>query len=312
MDIKTVFMGTPEFAALSLRAVCDAGIEVVAVVTQPDKPKGRGNLMIPSPVKQLALERGIPVFQPRRAEEIIEELKALSPDFIIVVAFGQILRRSVLDIPKKGCINVHASLLPQCRGASPINLVIINGESETGVTTMKLDEGMDTGDILLTETTPILPEDNASTLHDRLAEIGARLLVETIRAYDTITPKKQAECGDATYVTKLTKDTGRIDWAKSGEQIRNLVRGCNPWPSAFTFHKGVMMKVWEVMVKESGVVPASEPGTVLKTGADGIEVAVGDGTILIKDIQREGKKRLPACEFLRGYTLCEGEKFDSR
>ncbi|MFA6449017.1 MAG: methionyl-tRNA formyltransferase [bacterium] len=309
MDINTIFMGTPEFAAVSLKAVCEAGIKVSAVVTQPDRPQGRGNLMIPSAVKRVALDCGMPVFQPRRAEEIVDELEAMAPDFILVVAFGQILRSSVLDIPRKCCINVHASLLPAYRGASPINRAIINGEMETGVTTMALDEGMDTGDILLVEKTAILPEDTASELHDRLAESGARLLIETILNFDSITPLKQ-DSSRATIAAKLTKDSGRLDWSKSGTEIRNLIRGCNPWPSAFTFHQGKMVKIWEARIKESGRAPIAEPGDILRVDSAGIEVAVGDGSVVVTEIQREGKKRMPACEYLRGCTVCEGEKFD--
>lgn len=307
MRIKTVFMGTPDFAAVSLRALCDAEwlVDVAAVVTQPDKPQGRGNQMIFSPVKKIAVERGIPVFQPRRAEEIVAELTAIAPDFITVVAFGQILKRSILDLPKKSCINVHASLLPAYRGAAPINWAIINGEVETGVTTMLIDEKLDSGDMLLTAKTLISSDDTAETLHDRLAEMGAGLLVETLRQFDNITPVKQDD-SKATYYAKMTKDTGRIDWTRSGAQIRDLVRGCSPWPGAFTFHNGNMIKVWGVELLEA--TSAEAPGTVLGLGGGGIEVAVGGGAVLVTEVQREGKKRQSAETFLRGYKLGEGEK----
>lgn len=305
--MKVIFMGTPEFSLCSLRTLDGRGFEIAGVVTQPDKPQGRGNLMIPSPVKQYAMERGFRIFQPRRAEEVVEELRALEPDFVVVIAFGQILRRPILELPRKAIINVHASILPKYRGASPINRAVINGETETGVTTMLLDEGMDTGDMLLVEKVRIAPRDTAGDLHDRLAEAGAKLIVRTLEEFERIVPLKQ-DHSQATYAPKLTKDSGRIDWTQPAEKIRNLVRGCNPWPSAFTYHNGIMLKVWDAEISGSIAVSSSAPGEI--TGMDGgrINVATGDGALSILEVQREGKKRQPAETFLRGYTLQKGER----
>jgi len=310
-DMKMVFMGTPEFAAESLRALREADMTPSAVVTQPDRPQGRGNLMIPSPVKKLALEYGIPVYQPQRVEAIADKFKELAPDFFIVVAYGQLLPRHILNIPVKCCINVHASLLPAYRGASPINWAIINGDTETGVTTMVLDEGMDTGDILLVEKVAIASDDTASALHDRLAVTGARLLTETLRRFDEIKPQKQDE-RFATYAPKLTRNSGCIDWSRPAVEIRNIVRGCDPWPSAFTFLKGNMIKIWSVEVRAGSGTLDSAPGTVLSVSDTGIEVASGIGIVFIKEIQREGKKRQTVETFLRGYPISEGERFEAR
>ncbi len=309
--IKTVFMGTPEFAAVSLRALHAAGMAPGVVVTQPDRPQGRGNLMIPSPVKKLALEYGISVCQPYSVEAIADKLNELSPDFFIVVAYGQILPRLVLDIPSRCCINVHASLLPAYRGAAPINRAIMNGETETGVTTMVLDEGMDTGDILLMEKVSIADDDTAGALHDRLAGVGAGLLVETLRRYDGIAPRKQDETL-STYAPKLSRDSGRLDWNRPADEIRNLVRGCDPWPSAFTFYKGSMIKIWKVEISNAGPASEAAPGTIVSAVDSGIEVVTGAGVVRIREIQREGKKRQTAETFLRGYPISEGERFDTR
>jgi len=300
-------MGTPEFAADSLRAIIEAGMDVQAVVTQPDRPKGRGNLLIPSPVKSLALEAGIRVLQPSRAEESAEILREIAPDFIVVVAFGQILRRVVLDIPRKATVNVHASLLPKLRGASPINRAIINGDKETGVTTMLLDEGMDTGDMLLKEKTPILQDDTASALHDRLAEIGSRLIVETLNNFDSITPAPQNE-SEATYAPKLTREDGIIKWRSAAVEIRNLVRGCDPWPAASTWHNGAALKILNVDALDSASTNAA-PGEIIEAAGGSLIVAAGSGAVSIREIQREGKKRQPVESFLRGYSIKTGDRF---
>jgi methionyl-tRNA formyltransferase len=307
--MNIVFMGTPEFALESLRALDARGIGIAGVVTQPDKLQGRGNLMIPSPVKQYAVERGFRIFQPRRAEEIVDELKSLDPDFIIVVAFGQILKRPALEIPRKAIVNVHGSILPKYRGASPINWAIVNGETETGVTTMLLDEGMDTGDMLLVEKVRIGPDDTASDLHDRLAAAGARLLLETIENFDGIKPEKQ-DNSLATYAPKMSKDTGRIDWTKPSERIRNLVRGCTPWPSAFSRHDGTILKIWKLEVSGEASGATADPGTISSVEKDRISVATGDGVVSILEIQREGKKRQNVGTFLQGYKIKRGDKLN--
>jgi len=305
--MRIIFMGTPEFAAESLRAIIKAGMDVQAVVTQPDRPKGRGNLLIPSPVKSLALEAGIRVLQPARAEESAEILREIAPDFIVVVAFGQILRRAVLDIPHKATVNVHASLLPKLRGASPINRAIINGDKETGVTTMLLDEGMDTGNILLKEKTPISQDDTASGLHDRLAEIGSRLIVETLNKFDSITPAPQND-SEATYAPKLTREDGIIKWSATAVEIRNLVRGCDPWPAASTWHNGAALKILLVDSVDSSPTKAA-PGEIIEAVGDSLIVAAGSGAVSIREIQREGKKRQPVESFLRGYSIKTGDRF---
>ncbi|HOC91187.1 MAG TPA: methionyl-tRNA formyltransferase [bacterium] len=305
--MRIIFMGTPEFAADSLRAIIKAGMDVQAVVTQPDRPKGRGNLLIPSPVKSLALEAGIRILQPARAEESAEILREIAPDFIVVVAFGQILRRVVLDIPRKATVNVHASLLPKLRGASPINRAIINGDKETGVTTMLLDEGMDTGNMLLKEKTPILQDDTASALHDRLAEIGSRLIVETLNNFDSITPAPQNE-SEATYAPKLTREDGMIKWSSAAVEIRNLVRGCDPWPAASTWHNGAALKILHVDAIDSAPTNAA-PGEIIEAAGGSLIVAAGSGAVSIREIQREGKKRQPVESFLRGYSIKTGDRF---
>ena len=251
-------MGTPEFAVSSLQALIQAGEEVIAVVTQPDKPKGRGKRLASPPVKELALRYNIPVLQPVkiRDEGFISIMKDLHPDIIVVIAYGKILPKAVLDIPPKGCINVHASLLPKYRGAAPINWAIINGEKETGVTTMLMDEGMDTGDILLTERISIKPEDTTADIHDRLKHVGATLLVETIKGVQsrTLRPIPQAHA-QATYAPMLKKEDGRIDWGMGPQEIINLIRGLNPWPGAYTRWEGMQIKIFkaEVISSEFGV-----------------------------------------------------------
>jgi methionyl-tRNA formyltransferase len=300
--LRIIFMGTPEFACPTLQLLLDRGEQVVAVVTQPDRPKGRGQKLQSSPVKLLAERHAIPVFQPLkvRAPEAVATIRSFSPDLIVVVAFGQILPKELLDIPKHGCINVHASLLPRYRGAAPLNWCIINGETETGVTTMMMDVGLDTGDMLLKSATPIDPEEDTSALHDRLAQIGARTLAETLDRLvaGTLTREKQDD-SLFTYAPLLKKEDGVIDWKKSPLQIKNLVRGMTPWPGAYTWLDGKMLKVFGVVVANG----AGAPGTVLAVSRQGIEVACGSGSIIITELQLEGKKRLPTREFLAGHDL---------
>jgi methionyl-tRNA formyltransferase len=303
--MRIVFMGTPEFACPTLKVLIERGEQVVAVVTQPDRPKGRGQQTLATPVKLLALEHGIPVLQPMKVRhpDAIEEIRALKPDLIVVVAFGQILPKALLEIPTCGCINVHASLLPRYRGAAPLNWCIINGEAETGVTTMLMDVGLDTGDMLLKRTTPIDPDEDTSSLHNRLSGIGAELLAETIdlAAQGLLAPKKQDDALTC-YAPMLKKEDGLIDWGKDAPGIKNLVRGMTPWPGAYTYLDDKLIKVYRVQ-SASG---SGGPGEVLAAGRDGIEVACGEGSVLIYELQLEGKKRLPAAEFLAGCKLAPG------
>jgi methionyl-tRNA formyltransferase len=275
------------------------------VVTQPDRPKGRGQKPEPPPVKSVAERHGIPVFQPVkvRTPDAIDHIGDLEPDLIVVVAFGQILPQRLLDIPRFGCINVHASLLPRYRGAAPLNWCLINGETETGVTTMQMDAGLDTGDMLLMKRTPIDPDEDARSLHDRMSLLGAEALTETLDLLvaGTLVPEQQNDA-ETCYAPLLKKETGEIDWHKEPVAIRNLVRGVTPWPGAYTRLNGLFLKVFKVRTAEG----AGQPGVVLAAGRDGIEVACGDGSVIIEELQLEGKKRLPARDFLAGYPLQPG------
>jgi methionyl-tRNA formyltransferase len=303
--LRIIFMGTPEFACPTLQALLDRGEQVVAVVTQPDRPKGRGQRLQSPPVKLLAEAHAIPVLQPLRvrAPEAVAAIRDLAPDLIVVVAFGQILPKVLLDIPRHGCINVHASLLPRYRGAAPLNWCIINGETETGVTTMLMDVGLDTGDMLLKRSTPIDPEEDTSALHDRLAVLGAEALAETLDRLvaGTLSAEKQDDHLTC-YAPLLKKEDGRIDWSRGAQTIKNLVRGMAPWPGAYTWLGGQMLKVWRVTTTAC----TGAPGTVLAVGRDGIEVACGDGSVIITELQLEGKRRLAAREFLAGWRLEPG------
>lgn len=303
--LRIVFMGTPQFACPTLKTLIDRGENVVAVVTQPDRPKGRGQQTLPPPVKELAVAHGIPVLQPVKVRhpEAIEEIRALNPDLIVVVAFGQILPKALLDIPGKGCVNVHASLLPRYRGAAPLNWCIINGETESGVTTMLMDVGLDTGDMLLKAVTPIDPDEDTSSLHDRLSVLGAELLAQTIdlAAKDMLEPEKQDDALTC-YAPMMKKEDGLIDWTRDAAAIKNQVRGMTPWPGAFSYLDEKLLKVYRVQ-KAQG---AGQPGEVLSASRDGIEVACGNGSIVIYELQLEGKKRLPAAEFLAGCKLEPG------
>lgn len=308
--LRIVFMGTPEFAVPSLRALIEVGENVVAIVTQPDKPRGRGKKLTPPPVREAALKHNIPVFQPEKIkdEPFITAISNFSPDVIAVVAYGKILPKAILDIPPKGCINVHASILPKYRGAAPINWAIINGEKETGITTMLLDEGMDTGDMLLTEKVEIRDDDTTSSLHDRLKYIGADLLIKTIKDIksETIRPIPQDD-SQATYAPMLKKEDGRIDWTMKAEEIKNLIRGLNPWPGAYTRWDGKQIKIFKAEV-EAGV--KEEPGTVINISTEGIFAATGKGILLIKELQPENKNRMTASEFIKGYRIVKGQIFD--
>lgn len=303
--LRIVFMGTPEFACPTLQRLIDRGETVVAAVTQPDRPRGRGQKEEPPPVKVLAQRHGIPVFQPVkvRTPDSVEHIRELAPDLIVVVAFGQILPQGLLDIPPRGCINVHSSLLPRYRGAAPLNWVLINGETETGVTTMMMDAGLDTGDMLLVKRTPIDPDEDARSLHDRMAILGAEALAETLDLLVAGTLVRQKQDDSLTcYAPMLRKETGEIDWNRSPAEIRNLVRGVTPWPGAWSRLNGLLLKLFRVRTAEG----SGEPGVVLAAGREGIEVACGGGSVIIEELQLEGKKRLAARDFLAGYTLTPG------
>jgi methionyl-tRNA formyltransferase len=303
--LRIVFMGTPEFACPTLQTLVDRGERVVGVVTQPDRPKGRGQQLQPPPVKVLAERHGIPILQPLklRVPEAIEEIRVMAPDLIVVVAFGQILPQSLLDIPPRGCINVHASLLPRYRGAAPLNWCIINGETETGVTTMLMNAGLDTGDMLVKRATPIGPDEDAASLHDRLAVLGAATLAETLDLLvaGRLVPEKQNDALTC-YAPLLKKEHGRIDWAREPAAIRNLVRGLTPWPGAYSSLGGKLLKISRVACG----VGSGTPGTLLRVGRDGIEVACRGGSVLIQELQLEGKRRMAAGEFLAGHPLEPG------
>ncbi len=305
-DLRTVFMGTPTFALHTLQGLIDAGCHLIGVYTQPDRPKGRGKQMATPPVKELALHEGIPVFQPPklRDPETVAKLNVLKPDLIVVVAYGQILPKSVLDIPRYGCINVHASLLPKYRGAAPINKAIMDGEVETGVTTMFMDAGLDTGDMLVKKTLPIGPEETAGALHDRLAVLGREAMEETLARLCAGTLKRQIQNDDqSSYAPLMKKEDGRIDWSRPARDIHNQVRGLDPWPGAYTMLEGATLKLAATQPLSEGEGP---PGTVLEADAQGVKIACGSGSLLVKQLQLAGRKRLPVADFLRGCPLAPG------
>ena len=306
--MKIVFMGTPDFAVPSLEKIISK-YGVVAVFTQPDRPKGRGKKMAFSPVKEVAVKHDIKVFQPEKLKEdreAIEYLKELKPDFIIVVAFGQILTKEVLDIPRIGCINLHASLLPMYRGAAPLNWVVINGEKKSGNTTMLMDVGLDTGDMLLKDEVIITENMTAGELHDKLMVSGADLLIETIdgMAEGKIEPVKQE--GETCYAKMLSKDTGKIDWNKSAKEIHNLIRGLNPWPIAHTTYKNENMKIYESRILEEK--SSKEPGTILSVNKNGMKVNTNDGILLVKKIQFPNGKPLTIEQYINGKEIEIGTK----
>lgn len=302
--MKIVFMGTPEFAVPCLQKIIDEGHEVVAVVTQPDKPKGRGKKLAMPPVKELALKYGIPVYQPLKAREesFVDTLKEMNPELIVVVAFGQILPKSILDIPKYGCVNVHASLLPRYRGAAPLNWVIINGEEKTGVTTMYMDEGLDTGDMILKSEIPLDDEITAGELHDKMMIDGAKVLKETIDLIEKgEAPREKQSNEDTCYSPIMNKSLGNIDWKKSAIDIHNLVRGINPWPSAYTTYEGQTMKIWKTKVIDKN--SDKDPGTIISVDKEGINVSTSEGILQIKEIQMAGKKRMEVPEYIKGNNI---------
>lgn len=301
-EIRILFMGTPDFAVASLEALLAAGYNVVGVVTQPDRPVGRKQVMTPPPVKEAALRHGLLVLQPERikADEALEEVLALAPDLIVTAAYGQILPKRLLDAPRYGCINVHASLLPKYRGGAPIHKCIVEGEKESGVTIMYMVEALDAGDMLSKVVVPIEERDTVGTLHDKLAAAGSRLLIETLPALlaGKIVPEPQ-DHEQATFAPNIKRSDERIDWSCTAEQIYNQVRGLNPWPVAFTTYQGKVWKIWWVE-KRPGTNGDKAPGTIVGKEEDGLLVACGSGTVKITELQPEGKKRMSALDFLRG------------
>ncbi|MDN9636400.1 methionyl-tRNA formyltransferase [Clostridioides difficile] len=305
--MKIVFMGTPDIAVPCLQKIIDEKYEILGVVTQPDKPKGRGKKLGMSPVKELAIENNIPVYQPVKArdKEFIDKIKSLNPDVIVVVAFGQILPKEILEIPKLGCINVHVSLLPKYRGAAPINWVIINGEEKTGVTTMYMDEGLDTGDMILKTEVNIDENITAGELHDKMMNIGAETLKETLRLIEEgNAPREVQNHEEFSYAPIMNKSLGNIDFSKSAREIHNLVRGVNPWPSAYTTYNDVIMKVWKTKVLDEK--STKDVGTIIDVSKDGIKVSTIDNVLLIEEIQMPNKKRMLVGEYIKGNTIETG------
>lgn len=312
--MKAVFMGTPDFAVPTLQKIIDMGIEVTAVVTQPDKAKGRGKKVIYSPVKECALAHDLPVYQPvriRKEPEFIQTLRDMQPDVIVVVAFGQILPKEILDIPRLGCVNVHASLLPKFRGAAPIQWSIIDGEEVTGVTTMLMDVGLDTGDMLLKAEIPMDPKETGGSLHDKLAAVGGELLEKTLIGLEagTIVPEKQDDSQAGEYARMLDKELGHIDFNQPAVVIERLIRGLNPWPSAYTYIDGKTLKIWEAEVLDRNY--GCEYGEVAEVTRNCLIIQTGVGALSVKSVQLQGKKRMDIAAFLNGYTIEKGTRFDN-
>ena len=306
--MKIVFMGTPEYAVGALEALWKAGHDIRAVVTQPDKPKGRGKEVQMSPVKQFAVSHDISVFQPVRIKkpEAVEQLKTYEADVFVVAAFGQILSQEILDMPRFGCINIHASLLPKYRGAAPIQWAIINGEEKTGVTIMQMDAGVDTGDMLFKSEVAIAPEDTYASLQDKLARAGADLIVPALAAVEKgeVKPEHQ-NASDSSYVGMIDKSMGQIDFARPAAETARLIRGLNPWPSAYTSYKGKKLKIWEVSPCEEQA--EGEPGMVKKLDKEAIYINTGEGVLKVTQLQLEGKKRMQVKDFLLGCRMEKGE-----
>ena len=303
--MRVVFMGTPDFSVPALERIATEH-EVVAVVTQKDKPKGRGMSVSYTPVKESALKLNIPIYQPDKVKEesFVEELRKLNPDVIVVIAFGQILSNDILTLPKYGCINVHASLLPKYRGAAPIQWAVIDGEEKSGVCTMKMDEGLDTGDIIDVDEITLDPKETGGSLFDKLAKLGGELILKTLQnlEFGKATFIKQDD-SKSTYAKKMTKELGHIDFTKDAKSIERLIRGLNPWPSAFTYLDGKVMKIWDADVVDADGVP----GTVIREEKDSFVIATGSKALKVNELQLEGKKRMKASDFLNGRSI-EGSK----
>lgn len=306
-DLNMVFMGTPDLAATVLQALLEDGYKVSAVVTQPDKPKGRGKALAFSPVKELALKHNIPVLQPERAkdEAFVEELRAFKPDIITVAAYGKILPKAILDMPKYGCINVHTSLLPDYKGAAPIQWAVLNGEKETGVTIMYMDEGCDTGDIISAERVVIAADETGGGLHDKLAVLGGELLVRTLPSIlDGSCSRTPQEKGVGRYVGMIDKSLGALDFSRPAEELERYIRGLDPWPCAFTKLEGKLLKLWKAQVISESA--TEKPGTVLEGDKKALRVATGEGILAITELQPEGKRRMRTEEYLNGYNIAPG------
>ncbi len=307
--MKVIFMGTPSFALPTFRAIHESKHELIGVVTRPDKSRGRGRKLGISPVKELAMGLRLPIMQPEttRDEAFMEEVNRRSPDLIVVAAYGRLLTKELLDLPPHGCINVHASLLPKYRGAAPIHWAILNGERRTGITIMKMDEGMETGDILLTQEVEIADEDTAQSLHDRLARVGGSLVIKALDGLErgTIRPVPQ-DSDMASYAPPLKKEDGLIDWSRDAREIYNRIRGLDPWPGAFTYLRGLRLKIFSGEVIDEEV--KDTPGKVAEVGPDGVKVTTGRGFLEIKEVQLEGRKRMPIREFLIGNEIPLGTR----
>lgn len=317
--MRVVFMGTPDFSVSALESLIEAGHQVAAVVTQPDKPKGRGKEVQMTPVKTCAQKHGIPVFQPVkiREPEAVETLRGYQADIFVVAAFGQILTEEILGMPRYGCVNIHASLLPRYRGAGPIQWAIINGEKITGVTIMQMDKGIDTGDMLLKTEVPIASDETGDTLHDKLAAAGARLIVEALAKIEAgdVTPVRQNDA-DSCYAKMLHKSMGKIDWQMEAEKLDCLIRGLISWPGASTVYRGKNLKIWqeevasaEEMATGAGFMDSATPGTVIRVDRDAFYVQTGQGVLKILAVQPEGKKRMAVKDFLLGYPVKPGDIF---
>ena len=310
--MKIVFMGTPDFAVPSLDILFENGFNIALVVTQPDKPRGRGHKVSYSPVKEYALEKGLPIIQPIKIgeEEYVSKLKALEPDLFVTCAYGQFLPQTILDIPRNGTINVHGSLLPKYRGAAPIQWAIINGERKTGITTMLTVLKLDAGDMLLKKEIEIDDEITAGQLYDRMSVLGAQTLLETIQGVQqgTLTPVPQEEC-DTCYAPRITRKTGQIDWNKSTREIHNLIRGTNPWPGAYSYFKDEYMRVWKSQILSENKQSPATPGTILNVSKDGFDVQTGDGILRITEVQCANAKRLTVGQYICGHCVNVGDCF---
>lgn len=308
--MKIIFMGTPDFSVGTLEALLAAGHEITLVVSQPDKPKGRGHELMPTPVKEAALKHGLPVYQPKKVRdpEVVRKLRETEADAMVVIAFGQIIPKEILEMKRYGCINVHASLLPKYRGAAPIQWAVIDGEKESGVTIMQMDEGLDTGDMLLKGSLTLAPDETGGSLFDRLSTLGAELCVEALERMekDELKPEKQGESPTA-YARMLTKEMGCLDWSQSAEKLERLIRGLNPWPSAYTRLGDKTLKIWSARVceKPEGSVSCGE---IFRVNKDGFFVACGEGALEITELQLQGKKRMDTGAFLRGFHLEPGAR----
>ena len=307
--MRIVFMGTPDYAVPSLEMLVNEGYNIAAVVTQPDKPKGRGKKMTAPPAKEYAIKQGLEVLQPDRVKtpEFIEQIRALEPDLLITAAYGKILSKDLLEVPKYGCINVHGSLLPAYRGAAPINWVIINGETKTGITTMFTDVGIDTGDMLLKKELEITPEMTVGELHDKMALLGAEVLKETLLQLKKGTLKRiPQEDTQSSYAPMMTKELGLIDWNKRAIEIHNLIRGTDPWPGAYTFLLGDRMRVWKSVVVKDRAEGSRKNGEILKVSDEGILVKCSDENLLITEVQFDSSKRMSVRDYVRGHKIDTG------